>query len=83
MCKALVESLSTHGTEVGTVPKKNERKIKAMEMNYWRRSSDLIKVDRVRNEEIRRAQVDIDTVETIQAKRLLWCGHLQRMPEER
>jgi len=54
-----------------------------LKINYWRGSCGLTKLDRIRNEEIRRAQVDIDIIETIQAKRLLWCGHLQRMPEER
>jgi hypothetical protein len=41
MYMALVESVSTYGMEVLTVSKKNRKKLKAMEVNYWRRSCGL------------------------------------------
>ncbi|KAL3284148.1 hypothetical protein HHI36_018316 [Cryptolaemus montrouzieri] len=55
-----------------------------MEMDYWRRSCGLTRLDRIKNTEIReRAEVDLDIKDTIEAKRLEWYGHLRRMTQER
>ena len=55
-----------------------------MEMDYWRRCCRLTRLDRVRNVEIRQAMgIDLDIIETIEARRLNWFGHLKRMSDER
>ena len=40
--------------EVWVINKKNERKILATEMEYWRRCCGITRADRITNEEIRR-----------------------------
>ena len=82
--KAIVESIGTYGAELWEISKRNKTRIKAMEMEFWRRSCQLTRMDKVRNTEIRaRMGIDIDIIETIEVKRLKWYGHIQRMSEER
>ena len=51
---------------------------------FRRRACGVSRLDHVRNEEIRRrVQRDKDIMDTINMKRLIWYGHVQRMPEER
>ena len=53
-------------------------------MDFWRRACGVSRLDHVRNEEIRRrVQRDEDIMDTINMKRLIWYGHVQRMSEER
>ena len=50
-----------------------KKRLKAMEMNYWRRCCSLTLVDRVRNEEIRRRMgIGTTVVDTVGAKNLRW-----------
>lgn len=82
--KTVVESIAIYGSEVWEISKKNEKKLKAMEMDFWRRSCGLTLLDKVKNEEIKRkAEVSINIMDTIEVKRLKWYGHIQRMGEER
>ncbi|XP_050497794.1 uncharacterized protein LOC126878967 [Diabrotica virgifera virgifera] len=84
MYKTITESIGLYGAELWEINQRNKSKIKAMEMNYWRRCCRLTRLDRVRNEDIRRQmEIDLDIIDTIEAKRLNWYGHLQRMPENR
>lgn len=46
-------------------------------MAYWRRCCDLVRIDRVRNEEIRRKE----TIIVIEEKRVIWYGHVRRADE--
>ncbi|XP_046674870.1 uncharacterized protein LOC124363653 [Homalodisca vitripennis] len=53
-------------------------------MDFLRRGARKSKLDRVRNEEIRRTMKRKETiVEAIRQKQLVWFGHLKRMDEER
>ena len=82
--KTIVESTLIYGSDVWSITERNKKKLKAVEMEYWRKSCGLTKLDKIRNEEIRRrAEVDIDVIETIETKQLAWYGHLSRMAEER
>lgn len=82
--KSIVEPILIYGSDVWTMTARNKMRLQAAEMEYWRRSCGLTKLDKVRNEEIRRrAEVDIDVTETIEVKQLAWYGHLNRMQEER
>lgn len=82
--KTIVESIGLYGAELWEVNGRNKSRIIAMEMNYWRRCCRLTRLDRVRNVDIRNEmEIDLDVIETIDAKRLNWLGHLQRMRKER
>ena len=62
----------------------NEKRLKAMEMDFWRRACGVSRIEHVRNDEIRRrSQRKKDIMDTINVKRLIWYGHVQRMPAER
>ena len=80
----ILESIVTYGSETWEINKRNENRLKALEMDFWRRACGVSRLDHVRNEEIRRrAQREQDIMDTINMKRLIWYGHVQRMPEER
>lgn len=74
----------TYGAENWVINKKYQNKIKATEMEFWRRSCRLTRLDRIRNDEIkRRMGVEKDVLEYIEEKRLLWYGHVRRASENR
>ncbi|XP_045477899.1 uncharacterized protein LOC123683046 [Harmonia axyridis] len=53
-------------------------------MDILRRSLGVSRLQKIRNEEIRRLMgVDGTLYEDIEAKQLIWYGHLQRMDEQR
>jgi len=79
----IVESIITYGSETWEVNKRNENRLKAVEMDFWRRACGVSRIERVRNGEIRRSQRKKDIMDTVDMKRLVWYGHVQRMPEER
>jgi len=82
--KTIVESISLYGAELWEISKNNEKKLKAMEMEFWRRSYCVTLMDRIRNENIKQQMgVTSDIMDTIEGRRLKWYGHLRRMPEER
>lgn len=84
MFKSLVESCITYGSEVWTVNRRLQHRINAVEMAFWRRSCGVTLFDHIRNEEIReRVGIEAPLTESIEAKQLLWYGHMRRMPEER
>ena len=58
--------------------------MKALEMDFWRRACGVSRLEHVRNDEIRRkVHRNKDIMDTINMKRLIWYGHVQKMPEER
>jgi len=80
----IVESIITYGTETWEVNKRNEKRLKAMEMDFWRQACGMSSIEHLRNDEIRRrSQRKKDIMDTINIKRLIWYGHVQRMPAER
>ncbi|PSN49421.1 hypothetical protein C0J52_23133 [Blattella germanica] len=83
--KTIVESIVLYGAEVWEIPKKSENKLKAMEMDFWRRSCSVSRLERIQNQSIReRMQVSsINIMDTIEGRRLTWYGHLRRMPTDR
>lgn len=55
-----------------------------MEMDYWRRSSKVSRLQHIRNEEIRlNMEIDKTIIDIIEEKRLRWYGHVQRMNNNR
>ena len=53
-------------------------------MDFERRRARVSKLDHIINEKIQKImKVDHDILTTIEKKRLVWYGHIQRMGEER
>lgn len=70
--------------DVKQINANTEDRLQALEMDFWRRSVDTSRLDRVRNDRIKRI-MDVETtiVEDIKQKQLCWYGHVQKMGEER
>lgn len=82
--KSIIESTVTYGAEVWDITARNKQRLGAMEMDFWRRSAGKSRLDKVRNDEIRRImEIRSSIVEEIERKQLIWFGHVNRMPEER
>ena len=52
-------------------------------MDFWRRACGVSRIEHARNGEIRRSLRKKDIMGTINMKRLICYGHVQRMPAER
>jgi len=79
-----VESIITYGSETWEVNKRNEKLLKAVEMDFWRWACGVSRTERVRKGEIRRrSRRKKDIMDTINMKRFIRYGHVQRMPAER
>lgn len=73
-----------NGCEVRTMIAELERITKAIERDYLRRSTEISRLERMTNEEIRR-RMDVQEaiIDIITKKNLLWFGQLIWMPNER
>jgi len=82
--QTIVRSIMTYGAENWILNKKYKNKVTATEMEYWRRSCRVTKMDRIRNEEIkRRMGINDDVLGYIEEKRLSWYGHVRRTDRNR
>lgn len=82
--QTMVETVLTYGCEVWAMREDDKRKLTAVEMDYLRRSARRSRLERIRNEQIRREMSAEETViERIEKKSLKWFGHLLRMEETR
>jgi hypothetical protein len=53
-------------------------------MDLLRRSCEISRLDHVRNDRIKEIMdLDKTIIDRVEEKQLAWCGHLQRMSEER
>lgn len=81
---SFVESVATYGSEVWTLTKKMENKLLSMEMDFWRRSCGISRIERIPNAAIRdKVGCQKNILHLIGTKRLKWYGHLMRMDENR
>jgi hypothetical protein len=66
------------------VPKNNERRVEATEMDALRRSSRISRKERIKKVTIRQ-QIGLEKtiVKEIEQNQLTWYGHIQRMVEGR
>jgi len=72
MFSTVVESIITYGSETWEVNKRNEKRLKAVEMDFWMRACGMSRLEHVRNDEIRRkSQRKKDIMDTINMKRLI------------
>ena len=79
--KRMIRPAMTYGSECLTVKKKENDKFEVTEMKMLRRIEGITRLDRRRNEDVRRA-LDVEPInEFIRTNRLRWFGHLYRRGE--
>ena len=64
----------------------SREKVLSTEMDVLRKSARKSRMERIETEhikEIMRVKGKSDIIDIIEKKRLLWCGHIKRIPEER
>ena len=84
MFEGIVEPSLMYGSEVWVLNKSERKKIEAVEMNCLRSICGVRRIDRVRNEEVRRMCGKERSVGMkIDQSVLRWFGHVERMNEER
>ncbi|KAJ4434730.1 hypothetical protein ANN_23298 [Periplaneta americana] len=53
-------------------------------MDYWRPSCQISRMGHIRDQDVRNImQVSGDILQSVETKRLIWYGHLQRMSADR
>ena len=73
-----------YGSECWTLKKADEDKLLVMEMGWLRGILGVSRLQRLRNEEVRKMiSLKSTVVERIQERRLRWFGHVSRMDIDR
>ncbi len=73
-----------YGAETWNMGRAERKRLNVMEMNCLRSMCGVTRMDRVRNEEVRkRTGVVKELAERAEQRVLLWFGHVARMEEER
>ena len=81
---AIFKSIVLYGCETWQLNKNLEKRLLALEMDYWRRSAGKSRIERMTNDRIREImKVETTIIEEIQRRQLIWYGHVKRMDEER
>jgi hypothetical protein len=81
---SIVQSILTYGSEAWEITRRDSDRLRAVEMDALRRSCRVSRLERIRNEEIRRWMNKEDTVtEEIERRKLVWYGHVRRMEQHR
>lgn len=82
--ETIIKSSLLYGAETWTISESNRRKLEATEMDAFRRTLGISRMDRIRNEEIRlRMGIEGTIINDIESKQLVWYGHVRRMDETR
>ncbi|CAH0386587.1 unnamed protein product [Bemisia tabaci] len=80
----IVNSIITYGGEVWRKEERTEGMLRAIEMDFWRRSAGISRRERIRNVKVREIMdVENDIVHDIRPKQLVWYGHVRRMTDDR
>ena len=81
---ALIKSSLLYGSETWRLIENNKRRVEATEMDALRRSSRILRKERIRNVNIRQ-QIGLEEtiVKDIEQNQLTWYGHVQIMAEGR
>ena len=84
MYDAIVEPSLLYGSEVWVLNVHERKRVQAVEMNCMRNICGIRRIERVRNEEIRRrCGKNVDVCEKVEQNVLRWFGHVERMGDER
>lgn len=79
-----VESVTLYGAEVWDLNKTYKNKLLATEMDFWRRSLGVSRLQRKRNSDIRiEMGIEKDILEEIERRQLVWFGHVNRLDDNR
>ncbi|KAH1004460.1 hypothetical protein HUJ05_005269 [Dendroctonus ponderosae] len=71
-----------YGCETWQLTTHLERRLRSLEMDFWRRAAGKSRLERITNEEIRVIMnVKTDMIEKIQRGKLIWYRHIQRMDD--
>lgn len=81
--KTLFRPVLTFGSESWVLNKRQKQRIQAMEMKYHRRTMGVTRMDRQRNDDIRKDLNVKPILETLEENQLKWFGHMVRMTDER
>ena len=77
---SIAKSVLTYGAETWSLYEGDRRRINGTEMDTWRRSARISKLDGKTNEYIREKMDAQDTVlDDVTRKQVIWCGHVERM----
>jgi len=81
---ALIKGSLLYGSETWRLTQNNKRRVEATEMGALRRSSRILRKERIRNVIIRQ-QIGLEEIiiKEIEQNHLTWYGHVQRMAEGR
>ena len=82
--KVLVLSILLYGAETWTLKREDENRLLTFEMMCLRKIMGVSRRDRIRNTTIRKTLgADLTVLDKISRKRLLYFGHIKRMPPSR
>lgn len=74
----------TYGAECWQLTEKNKKTIETVEMDFLRRACKISRLEHIPNEDIRRQTGRVCTsMDRVETRKLVWYGHVMRMPEER
>ncbi|CAH1975789.1 unnamed protein product [Acanthoscelides obtectus] len=80
---SIVEPITAYGAECRQLTK-IENQLKAVEMDFLRRSCRLSRLDHIRNDMIRERTCVQDTiVDRVERRQLVWYGDVMRIADER
>jgi hypothetical protein len=79
----MVKSVLIYGAETWSLYEADRRRINATEMDAFRRSARIPKLDRKTNVYIRGKMDEQDILVDITRKQLIWYGHVERMDPTR
>ncbi|WP_289490223.1 hypothetical protein, partial [Klebsiella pneumoniae] len=84
MFEGIVEPSLMYGSEVWVLNKNERKKVEAVEMDCLRSICGVRRIDRIRNEEVRRrCGKDASVGMKMDQSLLRWFGHVERMNEDR
>lgn len=80
----IFKSVVLYGCETWQLTSRMEQRLLSLEMDFWRRSARISKLQHIPNITIREIMnVEKTILDHIQEKQLSWYGHVQRMSEHR
>ena len=80
-----IHCILVYGAQVWQIPTREINKILSTEMDVLRKSARKSRMDRIKNEHIKKimgVKGKPDIIDITEQKRLQWYGHVKRMPEE-
>ena len=86
MClyEGVIVPTALYGAEAWGMRSAERRKVNVLPMKYLRSLVGLSRMDRVRNEEVRRrAGIEMELASTADQRVLRWFGHVERMDDYR